>query len=233
MKVCIKFIYGQKRGHSTIQHHSTILSQSLPPIRKLCWNTATCCIFIFSSICQGGSRGHEHGRRRTLRLACWLCSKLGEWHHCHLAPWIWRYPIPTLRKKKTNAKFGQIDSDLISDNFWIVCDDFLFRLFLENIHVTYKLCSHCWAFCLKLASRTVTLQFKGWFIFVEYHCPTTSYARNFWIHYNDLPLEVRDSWLMFFIDFCLRGYQLGNLGWPGVALLDLWLWRWHHLPHWW
>ena len=85
---CMKFIYGQKRGHSTIQHHSTILSQFLPPIRKLCWNTETCCIFICSSICQGGSRGHEHGRRRTLRLACWLCSKLGEWHHRHLAPWI-------------------------------------------------------------------------------------------------------------------------------------------------
>ena len=27
-------------------------------------------------------------------------------------------------------------------------------------------------------------------------------------HYNDIPLELRDSRLMFFIDFCLRGYQL-------------------------
>ena len=72
-------------------NHSTSFNYSITvfiTIRKLCWNTATCCIFIFSSICQGGSRGHEHGRRRTLRLACWLCSKLGEWHHCHLAPWI-------------------------------------------------------------------------------------------------------------------------------------------------
>lgn len=71
--------------------------------------------------------------------------------------------IATLHLGSEDVFFLSLDRfhDLTSDNFWIVCDDFLFRLFLENIPVTYKLCSHCWAFCLKLASRTVTLRFKG------------------------------------------------------------------------